>query len=318
MSEVGSTLKKKRDELGLSLSEASLHTKISPKVLTAIENGDKKALPALPFAKGFIRSYAQYLKLDGDKILSDFLQEIGDASEISEVHAKIDNAVSNAVDVTDDEGVGTRVLLIGGVILLIGLIVGLKSLIDKYQREAQVVDQVEVTATPIDEAQGVIVPKEAEEKEAKIVESEAKEIEEKAEEVKAESTPEEKVEVVAPVAPPPSKEESKTEEVKKEEPKKVETPVKVVEPEPIKVEEPASGAPQEVILEALDNTTVTATIGKGSPKQLKLQAGQIHVIRGKDAIHLSFSDGGAVNVTHNGRNKGVPGALGQAKKVNYP
>ena len=47
----------------------------SIKELKALEEGNFKILPALPFAKGFVRSYSAYLKLDPDQMVQLFLEE---------------------------------------------------------------------------------------------------------------------------------------------------------------------------------------------------------------------------------------------------
>ena len=56
MKKTGQLLKGKRESVNLSISEVALATKINPKILTAIENGDEAGLPAKTFLKGFIRS----------------------------------------------------------------------------------------------------------------------------------------------------------------------------------------------------------------------------------------------------------------------
>src|ERR1044072_2743504 len=77
MKKTGELLKQKRESTGLSLSEVALATKINPKVLTAIENGDETSLPAKTFLKGFVRSYALFLKMDVDEVMRSFTEETG-------------------------------------------------------------------------------------------------------------------------------------------------------------------------------------------------------------------------------------------------
>ncbi len=60
MKKTGQLLKDKRESANLSLSEVALATKINPKILTAIELGEEKNLPAKTFLKGFLRSYALF------------------------------------------------------------------------------------------------------------------------------------------------------------------------------------------------------------------------------------------------------------------
>ncbi len=77
MKKTGEILKKAREEKGLSLNEVGLSLKISSKVLKAIEDGDEKNLPAKTFLRGFVKSYASYLRLDADKVLETFYEEYG-------------------------------------------------------------------------------------------------------------------------------------------------------------------------------------------------------------------------------------------------
>lgn len=69
----GEDLKKRREELGLSITEVSLVTKISLRVLHAIEAMDKAQLPAEIFLKGLLKSYALHLKLDAESTTKNYL-----------------------------------------------------------------------------------------------------------------------------------------------------------------------------------------------------------------------------------------------------
>ncbi|HWU44480.1 MAG TPA: helix-turn-helix transcriptional regulator, partial [Bdellovibrio sp.] len=77
MKKTGEILKKAREEKGLSLNEVGLNLKISSKVLKAIEEGDEKNLPAKTFLRGFVKSYATFLRLDSAKVLESFYEEYG-------------------------------------------------------------------------------------------------------------------------------------------------------------------------------------------------------------------------------------------------
>ena len=63
---VGEVLRRTRAGRGLSLAEASQHTRINRAYLEALEAGRLELLPAPVYARGFLRSYARYLGLDGD------------------------------------------------------------------------------------------------------------------------------------------------------------------------------------------------------------------------------------------------------------
>lgn len=66
---VGDILRRARMRSNKTLEEIELYTKISRAHLVAIEEGRLDDLPGRIYALGFIRSYAEYLGLDGTKIL---------------------------------------------------------------------------------------------------------------------------------------------------------------------------------------------------------------------------------------------------------
>jgi cytoskeleton protein RodZ len=49
-----------------------------------------------------------------------------------------------------------------------------------------------------------------------------------------------------------------------------------------------------------------------------MTADQVHTFKGKGKINLEVSDGGAISVIVNGRDRGVPGMIGQPIKLSYP
>lgn len=67
---VGRTLKRSREERNLSLDEAARATKIKKEFLLAIEDDKLETLPGPVFARGFVRSYAEYLSLDAQAVLA--------------------------------------------------------------------------------------------------------------------------------------------------------------------------------------------------------------------------------------------------------
>ena len=60
----GDVLRETRESLGYSLDQAAEATRIRRSYLEALENEDLGVLPAPTFARGILRSYAQFLCLD--------------------------------------------------------------------------------------------------------------------------------------------------------------------------------------------------------------------------------------------------------------
>lgn len=72
MDSLGDYLKQERERRGFSLEQVSNGTRIGLRILRAIECDQYADLPALPFLKGFIKSYSTYLGLSGERILERF------------------------------------------------------------------------------------------------------------------------------------------------------------------------------------------------------------------------------------------------------
>lgn len=68
---IGEQLRQTRQARKLSLEQAAQQTRIRLRYLEALENGDLEALPSYTQARGFLRTYAQFLKIDPEPLLSD-------------------------------------------------------------------------------------------------------------------------------------------------------------------------------------------------------------------------------------------------------
>src|ERR671914_219453 len=65
---IGQILEKARKEKGLSLDEVEHATKIRKRYLAGLEREDFGALPDAVYAQGFLKTYANYLGLDGEEL----------------------------------------------------------------------------------------------------------------------------------------------------------------------------------------------------------------------------------------------------------
>ncbi len=74
---LGSFLREKREKKGVSIRETTEITKISAKMLEAIENDDYATLPAEAFSRGFYSMYAEFLELDPADILNRYQNDRG-------------------------------------------------------------------------------------------------------------------------------------------------------------------------------------------------------------------------------------------------
>ena len=72
----GEELRRERLIREVSLEEISASTKISVRLLTALESSDISKLPAPVFTRGFIRAYSRHLGLDPDEMVNAYLADL--------------------------------------------------------------------------------------------------------------------------------------------------------------------------------------------------------------------------------------------------
>jgi cytoskeleton protein RodZ len=70
--EIGNSLREARYRQQLELSDVELATKIRSRYLQALEEENFDALPAQTYVKGFLRTYADYLGLDGQLYVDEY------------------------------------------------------------------------------------------------------------------------------------------------------------------------------------------------------------------------------------------------------
>jgi hypothetical protein len=70
--DIGSSLREARTRQGLDFAELEELTKIRPKYLRALEDEQFEILPAPTYVRGFLRSYAEALGLDGQPFVDEY------------------------------------------------------------------------------------------------------------------------------------------------------------------------------------------------------------------------------------------------------
>jgi cytoskeletal protein RodZ len=70
--EIGSSLREARERQGLAFPQIEAATKIRGKYLRALEDEQFEQLPAETYVKGFLRTYAEYLGLDGQLYVDEY------------------------------------------------------------------------------------------------------------------------------------------------------------------------------------------------------------------------------------------------------
>ncbi|MGD0714347.1 MAG: helix-turn-helix transcriptional regulator [Gaiellaceae bacterium] len=72
MFEIGNSLREARVRQGLDYPQVELATKIRAKYVRALEDEEFAVLPAQPYVKGFLRTYADFLGLDGQLYVDEY------------------------------------------------------------------------------------------------------------------------------------------------------------------------------------------------------------------------------------------------------
>lgn len=335
MKTTGPLLKSRREELGMTLAEVSLATKITVRMLRAMEEGDTDKLPALTFLRGFVRTYASHLKMDPEKVLRAFNDDFAPpptpvsspatSATITPLEAPRPEpkVVSTDSDLLNEgTSIRQRAGWALGILALIGMIVFIGSLIEKYEREAQLEPTPPVTSLPSPEPEPVEPEKE------KVAAPEPSPAPAPAPTPAPAPSP-----APAPAAaptvsatPPPAASATPPSTAAAATPKPAAPPAVATPPPPPKespkptdnVQVSATPQRQEVILEALDKVDISVKMPSGEMKKFSLAPDQVHTVRAVGPLSIDLSDGGVVNVIHNGKELGVLGDLGRPKKIDLP
>lgn len=112
---VGEELRAARLRLGEDLRTVASSLRIRKEHLEALETGDFANLPGRTYAIGFVRSYAEYLGLDGAAAVARFKDEVSEAPEAPLADSLV------FPDAQEEARVPQGMILIGAVLVLLAL-----------------------------------------------------------------------------------------------------------------------------------------------------------------------------------------------------
>ena len=104
MFEIGNSLREARVRQALEYGQVELATKIRAKYIRALEEEDFDVLPAGTYIKGFLRSYAEFLGLDGQLYVDEYNSRY--------VVDGFDDMPQRRPRIRDERGIERKVLLI--------------------------------------------------------------------------------------------------------------------------------------------------------------------------------------------------------------
>lgn len=133
MSDIGELLRKTREEKQLSLDKAVQETSIRKAYLEAVEKNDFTAIPGEVFVKGIIRTYGNFLGLDGEQLVQEYKEERGEASCIKDKDApliretaqvRVVPTFKSTRDIGSGDGRHRKILAVLAAFLIIGAAAG--------------------------------------------------------------------------------------------------------------------------------------------------------------------------------------------------
>ena len=128
---LGEKLRQAREERGITITEVSEQTRISPLYLQAIENDDFSPLPGGIFNKGFVKSFAKYVGVDENEALQDYARLVTQQTGSEE---NLEPQTYKPEVLTDDRASSSNLLTIVFAIVILGLMTwGILSLVSYIQ-----------------------------------------------------------------------------------------------------------------------------------------------------------------------------------------
>ena len=117
MFELGNSLKEARNRQGLDFPQVELATKIRAKYIRALEDEAFDILPSETYVKGFLRSYAEFLGLDGQLYVDEYNSRHGVERYVDEQPRRM--------RVHNDRGLERKVVLgaLAGIAALTALVI---------------------------------------------------------------------------------------------------------------------------------------------------------------------------------------------------
>jgi len=135
----GALLREARERHGASAKDVASALRLDVSVIEAIEDGRHDDLPAPAYVRGYVRSYAQLLRIDADKVTARFMALGGDHPAPPKKRVWVGPA---ATDTQSIRRTGLRYTIV--VVVLLGLAAGILWVASRYA------DLPLLTSTPFD------------------------------------------------------------------------------------------------------------------------------------------------------------------------
>lgn len=161
MKMTGELLKAERLKQDLKISDVAFALKLGNKVIQNIEDGDIESLPAKTFVRGFVKSYAEFLKLNAAVVLKQFQEEMGSTSPVpkippplspqqaaAETEKKEPAAIPQINENIQSGLTKNHVVVFASVTLIVVTLALVNHFIKKYTKEKASVTEIAPTSLP--------------------------------------------------------------------------------------------------------------------------------------------------------------------------
>lgn len=316
----GELLKSERIKLKLSQQDIAFALKLSPRTINAIEEGDVEVLPAKTFIRGFVKSYAEMLKLDSALVLSQFHEEMGTTrpvapvtknltvtteAEPSKVKAKVTSHAQEAAPKNEIASVTpnlksnlnkTTLKLVALITFAVIVLGGINEIINKYQREVSKVPPENPKLTVESLTQEAHATKE----------------------IAANSAAPGQATGAVDSAPTTTTTDGP---INQASPSTIVAQQKPVENALAENKEPeilVSTKSVELVIEATKDTIISYSVGnENNYKTLSLKKNTFQIIKSKNGLHLNADEGNSISITVNGINKGLASSDAKPVKLSF-
>lgn len=316
----GELLKAERIKKDLKTQDVAYALKLNNRTIQAIESGDIENLPSKTFIRGFVKSYAEYLKLDSNAVLKQFQEEMGSTSPVPRVpppqpeNKKVDPAKvaekahreveANLSPDTAPSLNRKNLFIFGLVALLIVAIAGVNSLISKYQKEASTEQSTAQTKPALP---GNSISNEVQKTDS-------------AENLSAQPASADAIAATSLTANAsvPATTTSPTSATPAAGASTAVATTVAKEAPTYPALEPSKGKPIELLIEAKKDTVVEYAKGNTSNFQkITIKKNAFQILRSNVGLHLRAEDGSTISVTVNGVTKGLASPTAKPVQISY-
>ena len=305
LEEFGATLRAEREKKGLSLDDVSNALKIPARTIRVLEEGDRENFPHIAYAKGFLRSYGNYLGIPQEEMLQ--------TTSLFSHDPSLDTPLSreSAGDGRSVSGLLPQLLVTA---LILGILGGAGYLI--WQR-GFIQDVVTWVTTKAESFRKTT----AQDKQDSVSANQAKDqtAEKKASASRDQSRSREQEQKAAPLSVQASQEsQPQTTAITLPAPQSSSQETPAPQDSSSVVVSQANGGLQQVIIVATESCWIHSTADKTDTRQFSLRKGDTFALPFREELELKLGNAGGVRFRYNGKDLEPVGKPGQVKTVRFP